>query len=239
MPPAIMPMLLSPSPSETDSEGEGEDSTLLLAAGTHSRLRRRPAVAVHARLLPDSRAPGTVLWCGAPQTQTPDPAVDGWWDARRPAAVPFLPLPLDDDDDAAPQSTSARASSGCGGRVHGGAHAARGGGRWVGYVGGVERTVVPLAAEYFARGDGAALGLGLGEAGCGCSVRGVGCAVCGNVLGALHTPCRTHQSRKGQVHYVFLPNAVSPPIEDAESSHAAYSAPPPLPPAESRAQHTQ
>ncbi|KAJ6454953.1 hypothetical protein C8R47DRAFT_1228472 [Mycena vitilis] len=56
---AHAPLALAP---ETESEGETDDPTLLLAAGTQSRLRRRPAVAVHARLLPDSSAPGTVLW---------------------------------------------------------------------------------------------------------------------------------------------------------------------------------
>ncbi|KAJ6540739.1 hypothetical protein B0H19DRAFT_1176178 [Mycena capillaripes] len=215
-PPPMIPMLLSPSPSETESEPDTDDPTLLLAAGTQSRLRRRPAVAVHARLLPDSSAPGTAIFCGVEQYA--DPAIDTWWDTQHPAVVPFLPSPLDNEQ-STPQQLRTKVphrSTGCGGRLHASAHAARGGGRWVGYVEGVERTVVPLESQYFAPRDRSTLGLG--AAGCGCVVEGVGCAVCGNALGALHTTCRAHQSRKGQTHYVFLPGAVSPPIKDAESS---------------------
>ncbi|KAJ6457932.1 hypothetical protein C8R45DRAFT_1081751 [Mycena sanguinolenta] len=220
-PPTVMPMLLSPSASETESEPETEDSVLLLAAGAQSRLRRRPAVAVHARLLPDNTAPGTALLCGAEHEQ--DPAEDDWWDAQRPAAVPFLPLPFDQECRSSQPGTRApRTSSGCGALVHARAHATRGGGHWVGYTEGVERTVVRLDSQYFSANDRSALGLE--TAGCGCVVDGVGCAVCGNALGALHTPCRAHQSRKGQAHYVFLPSAVSPPIKDARSSQPAGSA---------------
>ncbi|KAF7359801.1 hypothetical protein MVEN_00705300 [Mycena venus] len=210
-----MPMLLSPSPSETESEPETDDPTLLLAAGTQSRLRRRPAVAVHARLLPDSSAPGTAISCGSERD------ADDWWDARTAACVPFLPLPLDGDPRRTPlPSRAPRTSTGCGTRVHGSAHAARGGGRWVGYVDGVEATVVRLGSEYFAEIDRSSLGLGV--AGCECAVDGVGCAVCGNALGALHTHCRIHQPRKGQAHYVFLPAAVSPPIKDATAQYVSY-----------------
>ncbi|KAJ7810717.1 hypothetical protein B0H14DRAFT_2862489 [Mycena olivaceomarginata] len=218
-PPPIMPMLLSPSPSETESETD--DPTLLLAAGTQSRLRRRPAVAVHARLLPDSSAPGTAIFCGAEHHT--DPATDDWWDARRPALIPFLPLPL--DEDRAPpmsQTRTPRTSTGCGARVHTAAHAARGGAHWVGYPEHAERTVVRLESQYFAETDRVALGLDV--AGCGCVVEGVGCAVCGNALGALHMPCRVHQPRKGQAHYVFLSAAVSPPKKDAETSQPSPSA---------------
>ncbi|KAF7351643.1 hypothetical protein MSAN_01596900 [Mycena sanguinolenta] len=216
-----MPMLLSPSGSETESEPETEDSVLLLAAGAQSRLRRRPAVAVHARLLPDNSAPGTALLCGS--EHDPDPAEDDWWDARRPAAVPFLPLPFDQERTSPQPGTRApRTSSGCGAPIHARAHATRGGGHWVGYTEDVERTVVRLDSQYFSAEDRSALGLE--TAGCGCVVDGVGCAVCGNALGALHTPCHVHQSRKGQAHYVFLPSAVSPPIKDARSSQPAGNA---------------
>ncbi|KAF8144230.1 hypothetical protein K438DRAFT_587588 [Mycena galopus ATCC 62051] len=216
-PPPVMPMLLSPSLSETESEPETDDSVLLLAAGAQSRLRRRPAVAVHARLLPDSSAPGRTLSCGA-QLEV-DPALDDWWDARRPASVPFLPLPFDRERTTPPCTRAPRTSTGCGARVHGAAHSTRGGGHWVGYPDGVQRTVVKLEGQYFTEQDRSALGLEV--AGCGCVVAGVGCAVCGNALGALHTPCRVHQSRKGQEHYIFLPGAVSPPIKDAGSSRPA------------------
>ncbi|KAJ7260490.1 hypothetical protein B0H12DRAFT_374989 [Mycena haematopus] len=173
-PPTAMPMLLPPSPSETESEPETDDSVLLLAAGSQSRLRRRPAVAVHARLLPDSSAPGTPLFCGS--QHEPDPAADDWWDARRPAVVPFLPLPLDEQRTHTYTRAPPHRSTGCGARLHSGAYAARGGGHWVGYPEGVERsTVVRLDGRYFAAGDRGALGLEV--AGCGCVVDGVGCAI--------------------------------------------------------------
>lgn len=165
-------MLLSPSPSETDSEPETDDPTLLLAAGAQSRLRRRPAVAVHARLLPDSSALGTALSCGSEHDA--DPATS-WWDAQRPAIVPFLPLPVDGDTTPQSSSLAPRPSTGCGARAHANAHAARGGGRWVGYVEGVGASVVKLESQYFGEKDRSALGLG--TAGCGCAVEGVGCAV--------------------------------------------------------------
>ncbi|KAJ7028987.1 hypothetical protein C8F04DRAFT_47567 [Mycena alexandri] len=217
-PPPGMPMLLSPSASSTESDADTDvdDPTLLIAAGTQSRLRRRPAVAVHARqLLPDTSAPGTVLFCGA-ERYAVDPAADDWWDARRPAVPQFLP-----DDGTPPPSQFTRPprkSSGCGERVHNSAHSARAGGRWMATVEGVQSNVVRLESGYFAEKDRA--GLGLAVAGCGCNVEGVGCAICGNALGALHTPCRVHQPRKGPAHYVFLPESVSPPIKNAaDSSH--------------------
>ncbi|KAJ7741676.1 hypothetical protein B0H16DRAFT_1728456 [Mycena metata] len=220
-PPPGMPMLLSPSASSTESDDadtDVDDPTLLLAAGTQSRLRRRPAVAVHARqLLPDTSAPGTALFCGAERCVA-DPAADDWWDARRPAVPQILP-----DDGAPPQpqfTRSPRTSTGCGELVHKSAHSARAGGRWMATVEGVQSNVVRLESGYFSEKDRA--GLGLAEAGCGCIVEGVGCAMCGNALGALHTPCRVHQPRKGPAHYVFLPESVSPPIKNAaESSHPA------------------
>ncbi|KAJ7291646.1 hypothetical protein C8J57DRAFT_1705169 [Mycena rebaudengoi] len=78
-----------------------------------------------------------------------------------------------------------------------------GGTGWRAPRAGVEGTVVPLEARYFSREARAALRLGAagddGEGGdgrrrdvCGCCVQGVGCAVCGNPLGALRTLCAVH-----------------------------------------------
>ncbi|KAJ7245284.1 hypothetical protein C8J57DRAFT_1679834 [Mycena rebaudengoi] len=149
---AMPTMLPSPSPSETEST---DDSTHLLL--------RRPAVAVHARLLPDSTAPGIALSCGAEHEA--DPATDDWWDARRPAVVPSLPRqPEQPQDRTAPQRPPRR-STGCGARVHPRAHAARDGEHWVGYVDGRERTVIiKLDGQYFRKRSA----LGLGGSGCGC-----------------------------------------------------------------------
>ncbi|KAJ6603590.1 hypothetical protein DFH09DRAFT_1354719 [Mycena vulgaris] len=206
-----MPSLLSASDTETE-----DDPTLVLAAGHRSRLRRRPAVVVHARPQDSTAqpsAPPRALACGAEHARLADA---GWWDPQRPPAVPFLPLPLDPPlEDGAP-SSQARTSSGCGARVHAAGHPARVGMRWFGDVEGVGRMVIALDAQYFTEGDRMALELGRQR--CGCTVEGVGCAICGNALGALHTPCPAHRAmpshanpRKGQTHYIFLASAVSPP----------------------------
>ncbi|KAJ7268287.1 hypothetical protein C8J57DRAFT_1324828, partial [Mycena rebaudengoi] len=210
MPPqTTMPMLPSPSPSETEPQAQTDDSAHLLL--------RRPTVAVHARLLPDSTALGIALSCGVEHEA--DPATDDWC-----AVVPFLPWPSEQPQDRTAPERPPRRSTGCGARVHPRAHAARDGEHWVGYVDGMERTVViRLDSQYFRKRSA----LGLGGAGCGCVADGVGCAVCGNALGALHIPCRVHRTRKGPPHYVFLPSAVSPSINDAaELSHPTASTSP-------------
>ncbi|KAJ7199366.1 hypothetical protein GGX14DRAFT_545068 [Mycena pura] len=197
----------------TDSDPDPDEPSLLLAAGTHSRLRRRPAVVRQHQL---HIGPSTALVCGAERAPA-DPASDTWWDARRPAIVPSLPSPL---DGAAPVAIAIPArppsTTGCGARVHAGAQAARSRGRWMGPVDGVAATVVPLADDYFSEEDRSVLELR--AEGCGCRVDGVGCAICGNSLGALFTPCAAHTSRSSarQTHYTFLPVAVSPPIWDAD-----------------------
>ncbi|KAJ7452954.1 hypothetical protein B0H11DRAFT_2201077 [Mycena galericulata] len=196
MPPqTTMTMLPSPSPSETEFQTQINDSTHLLTA------------------------PGIALSCGAEHDA--DPATDDWWDARRPAVVPFLPWPSEQPQDRTEPRRPPRRSTGCGARVHPRAQAARDGGHWVGYVDGMERTVViKLDGQYFRKRSA----LGLGGAGCGCVADGVGC---GNALGALHIPCRVHRTHKGPAHYVFLPSAVSPSIKDAaESSHPTASTSP-------------
>ncbi|KAJ7723865.1 hypothetical protein B0H14DRAFT_3621871 [Mycena olivaceomarginata] len=213
-PPTRMSMLPSPSPSETESQARTENSGRLPTAGAQSSL------------LPDSTAPGIALSCGAEHEA--DPATDDWWDARRPAVVPFLPWPSEQPQDRTAPQRPPRRSTGCSARVHPRAHAAHDGERWVGYVEDMECTVVVrLDDQYFRKRST----LGLSGAGCGCVVDGVGCTVCGNALGALHIPCRAHRTRKGPAHYVFLPSAVSPSIKDAaESSHLTAPTVSPYPP---------
>ncbi|KAJ7667273.1 hypothetical protein B0H17DRAFT_256110 [Mycena rosella] len=240
--PHTMPGLLSPSPSASDVESEPEDSALVFTAGMQSRLRRRPAVAVHARLhsTAESDSEPTALVCGVEEDV---PAEEEWWDARAPARIPFLPLPLDSHVASSSSSPSTffaqrkRRSTGCGGLAHAGArpargHPAHGGLRWVGDSEGVPRTVVPLELRYFREADVVGLGLGSGRRRCGCTVEGVGCAICGNALGARHTPCLAHRitsngttraegddtTSKGLAHYVFLPAAVSPPFPPSTST---------------------
>ncbi|KAJ7853071.1 hypothetical protein B0H14DRAFT_2580638 [Mycena olivaceomarginata] len=89
-PPTRISMLPSPSLSETESQARTENSGRLPAAGAQSSL------------LPDSTAPGIALSCGAEHEA--NPATDDWWDARRPAVVPFLPWPSEQPQDCtAPQ----------------------------------------------------------------------------------------------------------------------------------------
>ncbi|KAJ7458984.1 hypothetical protein FB451DRAFT_1563820 [Mycena latifolia] len=240
-------MLLSPASTSaslhSDTEQEDDaDPMLVLAAGTHSHLRRRPAVVVHtdgALDAPDiDPAPEpSALWCGAARDVPPEE--EDWWDAHRPAAVPFLPLPFDSPVPApVPVRAPRRKSSGCGARVHIAAHPARTRCYWVGWSEGVEGTVVPLGAEYFA---GTARELRFEWRRCGCTVEGVGCAVCGNALGARHAPCPAHTiavhvpvPRKGAPHYVFLADAVSPPIRVPAAEVEPDPGPAPLSPTSTR-----
>ncbi|KAJ7613453.1 hypothetical protein FB45DRAFT_1065045 [Roridomyces roridus] len=231
--PAQTPPPWPPSPMwETDSDPELDDPTLILAAANHSRLRRRPAVAVRSQDTADTtdpRSTPTPLFCG-----TEIEATDAWWDAHSPASVPFLPIPLSGTP-ARPRKRPRR-SNGCGARVHADVRPVRTGGRWLGGRDGVVGTVVvPLETRYFDSADAAALGL-RGGPGCGCSVDGVGCAICGNPLGTVTTPCRTHRtplastrrSTKGEIHYTFLPTAVSPPISTQQTVRARPRSPSPL-----------
>ncbi|KAJ7458969.1 hypothetical protein FB451DRAFT_1372145 [Mycena latifolia] len=215
--PPSPPSPTSLSDGYADREDDADDPRLVLAAGTHSRLRRRPAVVVHVRALeaPDTAPETSALWCGAARDVTPEEEGD-WWDARRPAAVPFLPLPLDPALPLPVPRAPPPKSSGCGARVHTSAHPALTGRFWVGWCAGVDlKTVVPLETQYFAEPQRRALELGRRR--CGCKAEGVGCAVCGNALGARQAPCPTHTiavhvPRKSAPHYIFLPEAVSPPI---------------------------
>ncbi|KAF7292625.1 hypothetical protein MIND_01160400 [Mycena indigotica] len=89
----------------------------------------------------------------------------------------------------------------------------------------LREVVVPLDGTYFTPDAARMLELAR-AAGCGCAAYGVGCAVCGNALGALFTPCRTHTARSSgslrrQQHYVFLPGHVSPAIHDARAQTQA------------------
>ncbi|KAJ7614517.1 hypothetical protein FB45DRAFT_937142 [Roridomyces roridus] len=232
--PAQTPPPWPPSPMwETDSDPELDDPTLILAAANHSRLRRRPAVAVRSQDTADTTEPRstpTPLFCG-----TEIEATDAWWDAHSPASVPFLPIPLSGTP-ARPRKRPRR-SNGCGARVHADVRPVRTGGRWLGGRDGVVGTVVvPLETRYFDSADAAALGLRGGGPGCGCTVDGVGCAICGNPLGTVTTPCRTHRtplastrrSTKSEIHYTFLPTAVSPPISTQQTVRARPRSPSPL-----------
>ncbi|KAJ7613452.1 hypothetical protein FB45DRAFT_1036388 [Roridomyces roridus] len=186
---------------------------------------RDSAVAIRSRDSADTTDPRTPipLFC---VTEIDSP--DGWWAAHSPASIPFLPIPLSGTP-ARPRKRPRR-SNGCGSRVHADVRPVRTGGRWLG-----GRVVVPLETRYFDSADAAALGL-RGGPGCGCTVDGVGCAICGNPLGTVTTPCRTHRtplastrrSTKSEIHYTFLPTAVSPPISTQQTVRARPRSPSPL-----------
>ncbi|KAJ6492037.1 hypothetical protein C8R45DRAFT_1212894 [Mycena sanguinolenta] len=146
--------------------------------------------------------PGIILSCGAE-----DPLGDVLQD-EKPFQPQILPIPL---DSASPAAEKRKRSNGCGTRVH--------------YVAMMSSTnmwraaelydenglIVPLEERYFSDADAELLSLGWKP--CGCVRSGVGCAVCGNPLGALFTPCLPHkESRTGTNYYTILPTAVSPPV---------------------------
>ncbi|KAF7292624.1 hypothetical protein MIND_01160300 [Mycena indigotica] len=188
---------MDPSP-HTQPASDSDDEITGTPAET---LQRRPAQRESvAGSLQNRNASG--IWCGA---------VIGR--GERTEDVLPNPLPI-----ASPSpSSSPTRTNGCGTRVHASAYWA--GGRWVAPPEGVSAAVIPLESTYFDPDAARMLELG-GAAGCGCAARGVGCAVCGNALGALFTPCRTHTARgtgalRRQQHYIFLPGHVSPAIQDA------------------------
>ncbi|KAJ6529744.1 hypothetical protein B0H19DRAFT_1384874 [Mycena capillaripes] len=71
--------------------------------------------------------------------------------------------------------------------------------------------MIPLEDHYFSKAERNLLAFEVLL--CGCSRTGIGCAVCGNALGVLATPCALHQeSHSAKNYYTILPSAVSPPI---------------------------
>ncbi|KAJ6546085.1 hypothetical protein DFH09DRAFT_1321323 [Mycena vulgaris] len=157
-------------------------------------------------------------------------------------ACPFqpqiLPIPLEPP----PSPSQARTkSNGCGTGLHWRAIVSPSN-MWRASEMGGSRDIVPLESCYFS--EDVRKRLRIGEEMCGCSRMGVGCAICGNALGALYTPCNSHQtSKKGDNYYVFLPSAVSPPIPPFQRPSIAVPPAPspriwhPLPPRNDRRRH--
>ncbi|KAF7318477.1 hypothetical protein HMN09_00356900 [Mycena chlorophos] len=216
---------------DSDSDAPIADAAALLAAGTQSRMRRRPAAAQRESVVGSLQSGNARrIVCGAVVVRSAEEQrleMERSW-ARAGAYTPSpLPLPLPQPSvSSPPPPTTTTRSTGCGSFVHGAAHPARAGGRWVARADTDDvdpRVVIPLPSMYFSENERRTLDFGTGRhAGCGCGTTGVGCAVCGNALGALFTPCRTHARQSStspaslsQVrHYIFLPSAVSPSIYD-------------------------
>ncbi|KAJ7697223.1 hypothetical protein B0H17DRAFT_1177710 [Mycena rosella] len=143
--------------------------------------------------------------------------------------IGLAPLSMSLGIDEAPTEQRAqkpRRSSGCGTQIHIAArplpdHS------WAGDSAGVSATVIPLDAKYVSAEAAVSTILPTRDA-CGCSCAFVGCAVCGNPLGMLLTPCTEHISDDFPRVYSFLPSAVSPPLPSSPLPH--FSVPAFLPP---------
>ncbi|KAJ7793240.1 hypothetical protein B0H14DRAFT_2927472 [Mycena olivaceomarginata] len=111
-------------------------------------------------------------------------------------------------------------STGCGARIHTGARAGR---HWRGSVSRAGPDVIPLERAYFP--PEAIKHLNLHEKNCGCAIRGVGCRVCGNALGAVETWCELHPGGIPDLACAFLPCAVSPTLQPFQRSPPAPASP--------------
>ncbi|KAJ6500676.1 hypothetical protein C8R45DRAFT_77057 [Mycena sanguinolenta] len=185
------------APTQASMPDVQMDLVEILRSGEDSRLRRyRPE-------RNESLASHTVLFCGADSTS--QEAED--WDERRPWIVEMLP-----ETAPPPARKRQKRSNGCGTRIHARAVAER---RWRALLDGASLDIVGLADDYFTLDMKRELLLGKER--CGCVRSGVGCAVCGNPLGTLYTPCSrhtpsAHTSNFAGSHYTFLRAAVSPPL---------------------------
>ncbi|KAJ7253383.1 hypothetical protein B0H12DRAFT_1116949 [Mycena haematopus] len=185
------------TPTQASMSDEQMDLVEILRSGEDSRMRRyRPE-------RNDTLASPTVLFCGADSTN--QEAED--WDEHRPWVVEMLP-----ETAPPPARKRQKRSNGCGARIHARAVPDR---RWRGILDGASADVVGLADDYFT--TDMKRELLLGKEGCGCARTGVGCAICGNPLGTLFTPCSRHapsspRSNFSASHYTFLRAAVSPPL---------------------------
>ncbi|KAJ7700879.1 hypothetical protein B0H17DRAFT_1046909 [Mycena rosella] len=196
---ATSPRPQSPStPTQATAMSDQQmDLVEILRSGEDSRLRRHR----RERSSDTVALPAVVLFCGADQETEAD------WDEHRPWVIEMLP-----EMETPPARKRQKRSNGCGARVHAHAVPDR---RWRGLLEGVSPDVVRLQDEYFT--PDMKRELALGRERCGCSRNGVGCAVCGNAIGALFTPCARHSPSSpttnfSSSHYTFLRAAVSPPL---------------------------
>ncbi|KAJ7347227.1 hypothetical protein DFH08DRAFT_936817, partial [Mycena albidolilacea] len=150
-----------------------------------------------------------VLFCGSEQ-----PFIAESFHPPRLAShllTPFLP----GEPAAGQRPQMLRRSSGCGAQVH--IRASAEFGLWTGLAHRQAYTVIPLDAQYVSN-EAVALLARPGRQGCGCANEFVGCAVCGNHLGARLTPCTAHVLSLGPGTYTFLPSSVSPPHPNPDNT---------------------
>ncbi|KAJ7221564.1 hypothetical protein GGX14DRAFT_694763 [Mycena pura] len=180
--------------------GQWFNSPDILRSGEDSRLRRHRPQRRASEVVP----PPAVLFCGE------DQGPDAGWDEHRPWTVETLP----ETEMPPPPRKRQRRSNGCGARIHTRAEPDK---RWLGSLDDVRGDVVVALEEEYFQPD-MRRELLLGKERCGCCKSGVGCAICGNPLGALFTPCPrhaltpSHTAGFAAAHYIFLRSAVSPPL---------------------------
>ncbi|KAJ7920317.1 hypothetical protein B0H13DRAFT_191471 [Mycena leptocephala] len=155
------------------------------------------------------------MYCGSLQLHS-----DYHYDQHRPGMVQILPMPLNETSSPAIshcQSESQdnpgpgpRLSIGCGTLVHSGENVIRTGDTWSALHEAVKGVVVHLEEMYFGTEAKARRARALPtNRPCGCAEEGIGCAVCGNALGARYKLCSTHAARFPNFFYFnFFDNAV-------------------------------
>ncbi|KAF8131335.1 hypothetical protein K438DRAFT_1885538 [Mycena galopus ATCC 62051] len=207
-----------------------------LSGNESSRLNRRPAVVL--RSPPPSPL---AIFCGAHELITSENILESDYDEHRPGMVQILPEALSFVSPSVYKEARMTRSNGCGARVHGAVSFPRQSRTlnqlqcWCGEEENVAETVVPLERMYFPQTLREVLDLR--DNTCGCVMKGVGCAVCGNPLGAVQTHCSTHSFRGSTAlpkssTYFFGPSAVTPtpsslppvPYSNAPASASSASA---------------
>ncbi|KAJ7879869.1 hypothetical protein B0H13DRAFT_1892032 [Mycena leptocephala] len=166
-------------------------------------IRHSPRVQLR---LHDPGVTGTTLFCGAPQPISAADLV-----SQEPWRIQILPI-----EDPPPAQNRQRAkSNGCGAKLHSAAIPKCA--TWSGSSGSATEVVLPLDDDYVPRELRPVMSALLKE--CGCLRNPVGCAACGNALGALNIRCALHTDVEMEhVMYDFLPSAVSPPIPASPGS---------------------
>ncbi|KAJ6568018.1 hypothetical protein DFH09DRAFT_1080923 [Mycena vulgaris] len=192
------------------------------AGGTPVQPRSQPAARTRLDTLPIALV---AIFCGSPQ-----PFTAAHFHELHPLPS-NLSLGIDDTSTEVRPQKPLR-SSGCGAQIHSTAAPKLSHNLWAADVVGVATTVIPLEAQYVSTEMAASMFVPAMD--CGCCFAFVGCAVCGNALGGLFTPCSAHFSVDFPSVYSFSPSAVSPPFPNGHTSMPAISRgqsalPPPIP----------
>ncbi|KAF8170018.1 hypothetical protein K438DRAFT_1854661 [Mycena galopus ATCC 62051] len=197
-----------------------------LSGNESSRPSRRPAVVLRA-----SPPSPLAIFCGAQELITWENILESDYDEHRPGIIQILPETLSFVSPSMYKEARTTRSNGCGAR----SRTLNQRQCWCGEEENVAETVVPLERMYFPQTLREVLDLR--DDMCGCVMKGVGCAVCGNPLGAVQTHCSTQSFRGSPAlpkssTYFFVPSAVTPapsslpqvPYSNAPASASSASA---------------